>query len=135
MRVSHCSGFSCCGARALGTWASVVVAHGLRSCGSGAVECRLSSCGTRAQLLHGIWDPPGPELEPMFPALAGGLLTTVPPGKSLQLFFKVTACYFKIGKGPCKVVAKKVILLVVFWNSCLNNYLAFSLKVFVNLKV
>ena len=26
---SHCSGFSCCGARAIGTQASVVVAHGL----------------------------------------------------------------------------------------------------------
>ena len=26
---SHCSGFSCCGAQALGVWASVVVAHGL----------------------------------------------------------------------------------------------------------
>ena len=26
---SHCSGFSCCGAQALGTQASVVVAHGL----------------------------------------------------------------------------------------------------------
>ena len=33
---SRCSGFSCCGARALGTWASVVVAHGLSSCGSWA---------------------------------------------------------------------------------------------------
>ena len=28
-RASHCDGFSCCGARALGTQASVVVAHGL----------------------------------------------------------------------------------------------------------
>ena len=27
---SHYSGFSCCGAWALGTWASVVVAHGLQ---------------------------------------------------------------------------------------------------------
>ena len=27
---SHCGGFSCCGARALGTQASVVVAHGLQ---------------------------------------------------------------------------------------------------------
>ena len=27
---SHCGGFICRGARALGTWASVVVAHGLR---------------------------------------------------------------------------------------------------------
>ena len=26
-RASHCSGFSCCRARALGAWASVVVAH------------------------------------------------------------------------------------------------------------
>ena len=35
-RASHCGGFSCCGAQALGAWASVVVA------------CRLSSCGTQA---------------------------------------------------------------------------------------
>ena len=27
---SHCSGFSRCGAQALGEWASVVMAHGLR---------------------------------------------------------------------------------------------------------
>ena len=33
---SHRGGFSCCGARALGTWASVVVAHGLSSCGAWA---------------------------------------------------------------------------------------------------
>ena len=37
-----------CGARALGTWASVVVARGLSSCGSQALELRLSSCGTWA---------------------------------------------------------------------------------------
>ena len=36
------------GARALGARASVVVAHGLSSCGSWALEHRLSSCGTRA---------------------------------------------------------------------------------------
>ena len=29
VRTSHCGGFSCCGARALGARASVVVAHGL----------------------------------------------------------------------------------------------------------
>ena len=44
----HCGGFSCCGARALGARASVVVGHGLSSCGSRAVEHRLSSCGARA---------------------------------------------------------------------------------------
>ena len=82
-RASHCGGFSCCGARALGARASVVVARGLSSCGSQALERRLSSCGTRASLLHGMWDLPGPGLEPVSPALAGRFLTTAPPGKSL----------------------------------------------------
>ena len=45
---SHCSGFSCGGARALVVWASVVVALELSSCGLWALEHRLSSCGTRA---------------------------------------------------------------------------------------
>ena len=40
-QASHCGGFSCCQARALGTRASVVVAHGLSSCGSWALEHRL----------------------------------------------------------------------------------------------
>ena len=35
---------------------SVVVARGLSSCGLWALECRLSSCGARAQLLHSMWD-------------------------------------------------------------------------------
>ena len=87
-RASHCSGFSCCGSWALGTRTSVVVAHGLSSCGLLALEHGLSSCGARAQLLRGTWDLCGPRLEPMSPALAGRFLTTVPPGKSLtQLTF------------------------------------------------
>ena len=32
-----------------------------------------------------MWDLPGLELEPVSPALAGGFLTTAPPGKSLVL--------------------------------------------------
>ena len=47
-RASHCGGFSCCGAQALGMRASVVVTRGLSSCGSRALERRLSSCGARA---------------------------------------------------------------------------------------
>ena len=31
-----------------------------------------------------MWDVPGPGLEPVSPALAGGFLTTGPPGKSWQ---------------------------------------------------
>ena len=42
---------------------------------------RLSSCGSRAQLLHGMWDLPRPGLEPTSPALAGRFSTTAPPGK------------------------------------------------------
>ena len=88
-RASHCSGFSCCGARALGARASVVVAHGLNSCGSQALERSLSSCGAQAQLLCGMWDLPRPGLKPVSPALAGGFLTTVPPGNSPLISIKI----------------------------------------------
>ena len=47
---------------------------------------RLSSCGSRAQLLHGMWDLPRPGLEPVSPALAGRFSTTAPPGKPQTLF-------------------------------------------------
>ena len=59
IQASHCGGFSCCGAQALGTRASVVVAHRF-SC-SGA-------CGVF----------PWPEIKPMSPVRAGGSLSTVP---------------------------------------------------------
>ena len=48
VQASHCSGFSCCGAQILGTWASVTVARGLSSCSWRALECWLSSCGAWA---------------------------------------------------------------------------------------
>ena len=54
---------------------------GFSTCGTRALERRLSSCGARAQPLRGMWDPPGPGLEPVSPALAGRLPTTAPPGK------------------------------------------------------
>ena len=49
---------------------------------------RLSSCGSRAQLLRGMWDLPRPGLEPVPPALAGRFSTTAPPGKPKRGFFK-----------------------------------------------
>ena len=88
-RASHCSGFSCCRAQALGAQASVVVVRGLSSCGSWALECRLSTCGTRAQPLRGMWDLPRPGLEPLSPALAGRFSTTAPPGKPLTMYFLI----------------------------------------------
>ena len=47
---------------------------------------RLSSYGSRAQSLRGMWDLPRPGLEPVSPALASRLPTTAPPGKPLILF-------------------------------------------------
>ena len=51
---------------------------------------RLSSCGSRARLLRGMWDPPRPLLEPVSPALAGRPSTTAPPGKPPNPFLKIT---------------------------------------------
>ena len=59
--------------------ASLVAEHRLQT-------RRLSSCGSRAQLLRGMWDPPRPGLEPVSPAPAGGFSTTAPPGKPLIFF-------------------------------------------------
>ena len=42
-----------------------------------------------------MWDLPGPGLEPVSPALAGGFLTTAPPGKPwfvglfVEIFFLI----------------------------------------------
>ena len=60
--------------------ASLVAEHRLQT-------RRLSNCGSRAQLLRGMWELPRPGLEPVSPALAGRLSTTAPPGKTLSLLF------------------------------------------------
>ena len=58
--------------------ASLVAEHRLQT-------RRLSNCGSRAQLLRGMWDLPRPGLEPVSPASADRLSTTVPPGKPSPL--------------------------------------------------
>ena len=58
--------------------ASLVAEHRLQT-------HRLSNCGSRAQPLHGMWDPPRPGLEPVSPALPGRFSTTAPPGKPLLI--------------------------------------------------
>ena len=50
---------------------------------------RLSNCGSRAQSLRGMWDPPRPGLKPVSPASAGRLSTTAPPGKPYIVFFNL----------------------------------------------
>ena len=69
--------FSSCGKRG----PLFIAVHGpLTIVASLVAERRLSSCGSRAQLLHGMWDLPRPGLKPMSPALAGRCSTTAPPG-------------------------------------------------------
>ena len=53
---------------------------------TGSRRTGFSSCGALASLLRGMWDLPGPGLELMSPALAGGFLTTAPPGKPWLAF-------------------------------------------------
>ena len=68
---SHCGAFSCCRAWAPGTWAQWLPRAG--------TEYRLSSHGVGGWL----WDLSASGIEPKSPALAGGFLPTVSPGKPL----------------------------------------------------
>ena len=87
--------FSSCGERGplfiavrgpLTVTASLVAEHKLQT-------RRLSSCGSRAWLLRGMWDLPRPGLEPVSPALAGRFSTTAPPGKPWRNLFNYTHKY------------------------------------------
>ena len=66
----------------LTTAASPVAEHRLQT-------RRLSNCGSRAQSLRGMWDPPRPGPEPVSPALAGRLSSTAPPGKPMAFFYHI----------------------------------------------
>ena len=109
-----CAGaFSSCGERGplfiavrgpLTIAASLVAEHGLQT-------RRLSNCGSWAQLLRGMWDPPRPGLEPVCPALAGRLSTTAPPGKppSLNTF---TDTFYNLSS----LQVRSLFLLLIFFS-------------------
>ena len=86
-RASDGGGFSRCRAQTRGPGGSVVVARGLNSC-SQAREHRLSSCGSRAQLLAGVWDLPRQGIKLISPILAGEFFTAKPPGKPSKCNFE-----------------------------------------------
>ena len=48
VRAAPFGGFSCYRTQSLGMQASLVAAHMLSNCGSGALELGLSNCGTQA---------------------------------------------------------------------------------------
>ena len=62
----------------------VVAPCGLTSCGSWALEYRLSSCAACAYLPWSTWDLLGPGIEPVSPALQGEFLTTGAPSSEAQ---------------------------------------------------
>ena len=113
-RLSRCGGFSYVKHRLQSTWPS--------SCGSWALERRLSSWGTCAWLLRAMWDPPQPRSRtPMSPALTGGLFTTEPPGKPLYLCFYTcsTYCQESIQNIHCFGLFK-------FYVNCIISYIAYT---------
>ena len=56
----------------------VLLGTDFNSCSTWALGHRLNSCGTQAKLLQAMWDLPGPGVEPMSPALAGGQVDSLP---------------------------------------------------------
>ena len=69
---------------------------GFSSCSLQGLELLLSSCG--------MWDLPGPGIEPASLALAGRFLTTVPPGKSQELIsFEVSKDALDLFCSSCHI--------------------------------
>ena len=86
-QASHCSGFPCCGAWVLSSWASVVVARGLSSCGSqragSAVVAHRLSCSEAC----GIFLDQGSN--GVSSSLQDIFLTTGPPGEPHWIFLNL----------------------------------------------
>ena len=81
------------------TPASVAAALGLESTGSAVVAlglCCSEACG----------DLPGPGMEPVFPALAGGFFTTEPPRKLL--------CFLNASSASAVSVIRSSFSLIIF---------------------
>ena len=103
--------------------ASLVAEHRLQT-------RRLSNCGSRAQLLRVMWDPPRPGREPVSPALAGRFSTTAPPGKPGILFFK--SCLGHFVKPRIQILSLFLRLSSLsFWNSFMLLKLSFIILIFL----
>ena len=88
----RCAGFSL--QQLLSLWSMGSRHVGFSSCSTRAQQLWLTGSRAQAQQLWcsglvapGMWDLPGPGIEPMSPELAGGFLTTAPPRKSLFFIF------------------------------------------------
>ena len=118
--------------------ASLVAEHRLQT-------RRLSSCGSRAQLLRGMGDLPRPGLEPVSPALAGRFSTTVSPGKPSPTILNKSsdsALLSQMLKGLLLILPQlTAIFAVIFWQMLFIRLRKFSsncslikvLEIFVSL--
>ena len=89
-RASHCRSFSCCG-----VW---------------PLECRLSICGSGSAALQHVGASQS-GIEPVSPALAGGFLTTGPPGKSHCSYFKFCIFYIVLNTSFFLIVHLLLVVL------------------------
>ena len=120
--------FSSCGKRGplfiavrgpLTVAASLVAEHRLQT-------RRLSSCGSRAQSLRGMWDLPRPGLEPVFPALAGRFSTTAPPGKPDHNIFDVMDNFQNLTKIQEIIIVTKWFLCAGCSIKCFMHIISFN---------
>ena len=72
-----------------------------------------------------MWDLPSPGLQPVSPALAGGFLTTAPPGKPWKSFFKGRSYLYpvlwSISLSPKTRVSVPTAMFIISWlsSSCI----------------
>ena len=90
-------GFSSCG-----VWTHSLGLPGSRAHG-------LSSCGVWTWSPCSMWNLPGSGIKPISPALAGGFLTTGPPGKSSSLILSLSPFlpYFLLSLQTCSSLLLK----------------------------
>ena len=103
--------------------ASLVAEHRLQT-------RRLSNCGSRAQSLRGMWDPPGPGLEPVVPCIGRRTLnhctTREAPIVSFARYFWRKKMVIEL---KMRLISKR---LLVFMPASLTMYINFFLNFFVN---
>ena len=90
--------------------ASLVAEHKLQT-------RRLSSCGSRAQPLRSMRDPPKPGLKPVSPALAGRFSTTAPPGKPHRYLFDIVILFPLDKYSDVKLLDNTVVLFSIFFST------------------
>ena len=125
----HAWTFSSCGewgiCSSCGVWASPCVVFscfgtpilaplGFSNCGSQPLEYWLSSCGALAWFPGGMWNLPRPGIRPVTSTLAGGFLTTGPPGKSIMLFIWYLMLFWE--KKKIKIISTNL-LMIIFLNA------------------